>query len=192
VGEAWERARDTTGPYDAHTAGCPYCLGAAEGLAALDTAARALRTDRPGGRTVADRVMRAVRAEGRLGRLLPLDDPDQGLRIAETAAAAVFRRAADTVPGVRAAGCRLLPDGEGSRRVDITMTLAVSLDAPLLQRAAAVRRMVARAARQYIGIAPGRIDVRIASVLETDAAPVSSAASASATSLPSHRDGGTP
>ncbi|MEV5779233.1 hypothetical protein AB0L49_50195 [Streptomyces antimycoticus] len=56
--------------------------------------------------------MRAVRAEVRLGRMLPLDDPTRELRIAETAAAKVLRRTADRVPGARAASCRLtLPRG---------------------------------------------------------------------------------
>jgi hypothetical protein len=109
--------------------------------------------------------MRAVRAEGRLGRPLPLDDADRGLLITRTAAAAVFRRAADSVPGVRAAGCRLVSDTGGGRRVDIAMSLAVTLDAPLPERAAAVRRAVARAARLRAGIAPGRIDMRIVAVL---------------------------
>ncbi|WP_329458031.1 hypothetical protein [Streptomyces sp. NBC_01497] len=178
VGEVWERARDSTGPPDTHAAGCPYCRRTVAELAALDTAVQALRAARPGGTTVADRVMRAVRAEGRLGRLLPLDDPGRDLRIAETAAAAVLRRAADGVPGVRAASCRLVPGADGARQVDIAMTLAVALDAPLPARAARARRAVASAARQHIGIVPGRIDLRIVSVLEPVELP--------ATAVPAH------
>ncbi|MCF3961117.1 hypothetical protein [Streptomyces fuscigenes] len=165
VREVWERARDGGARPDTHAAGCPYCRQAVADLTALDTAVRALRSDRPSGHGVAERVMRAVRAEGRFGRLLPLDGADLSLRIAETAAAAVLRRAADGVPGVRAAGCRLLPRADGPR-TDIALTLAASLDAPLTERADEVRRVVARTARRTIGFTPGRVDVRIVSVLE--------------------------
>ncbi|MGQ4514318.1 hypothetical protein [Streptomyces sp. DW26H14] len=168
LGEAWEQARDVAGPPDAHTAGCPYCWQAVARLAALDAAVLALRKERPADGTVAEHVMRAVRAEGRLGRPLPLDDQDRGLRVTRSAAAAVFRRAADSVPGVRAAGCRLVPDTGGGRRVDIVMTLAVALDTPLPERAAAVRGAVVDAARRRVGIAPGRIDMRIVAVLGRD------------------------
>ena len=165
VSRVWEQARDSAGRTDPHTAACPYCRQAVEGLAALDTAIRSLRAERPSGQTVADRVMRAVRAEVRLGRLLPLDDPARELRIAETAAAKVLRRAADSIPGVRAASCRLTPDDDGTE-VAIAMTLAVTLDEPLPDRATQVRRAVAYAARQRLGLAARSIDLRIVSVLE--------------------------
>ncbi|MFB7114704.1 hypothetical protein [Streptomyces sp. NPDC056291] len=77
--------------------------------------------------------MNIVRAEVRRGRLLPLADPDRELRIAESAAAKVLRHAAGTVPGARAATCRLVPVGEGID-VRVTMTLAAALDRPLPDR----------------------------------------------------------
>ncbi|MGW7618057.1 Asp23/Gls24 family envelope stress response protein [Streptomyces antimycoticus] len=141
--------------------GCAFCRQAVEGLIALDSTTRTLWAERPSARTVADGVMRAVRAEVRLGRMLPLDDPTRELRIAETAAARVLRRAADRVPGVRAASCRLTPD-EGSTKV----TLAVTLDHPLPDRATEVRRAVAHAAGHELGLAVSTIDLRIVSVLE--------------------------
>ncbi|MFE7125142.1 hypothetical protein [Streptomyces sp. NPDC057617] len=164
VSHVWAQARAGTGQDDPHTAGCAYCREAVEGLTALDSATRALRAERPAAHTVADRVLRAVRAELRLGRLLPLDDPAGELRIAETAAAKVLRRAADRVPGVRAASCRLTPDGDTD--VTITMTLATTLDRPLPLRATEVRRAVAYAARQQLGLAVSGIDLKIVSVLE--------------------------
>ncbi|MBP8535106.1 hypothetical protein [Streptomyces sp. MK37H] len=165
VSHVWKQARAAGDQPDPHLDGCAFCRQAVEGLAALDSTTRTLRAERPSARTVADRVMRAVRAEVRLGRMLPLDDPTRELRIAETAAAKVLRRAADRAPGVRAASCRLIPD-EGSTRVTIAMTLAVTLDQPLPGRATEVRRAVAHAAGHELGLAVSTIDLRIASVLE--------------------------
>jgi hypothetical protein len=166
VSDAWEQARDPAAPPDGHTAVCPYCQEAVHGLRELDAAARALKAERPSGRTVAERVMRAVRNEARLGRLLPLDDAAGDLRIAETAAAKVLRRVADGIPGVRAASCRLTAAAAGVE-VAVEMTLAVSLDAPMPGRADDVRRAVHRAARRQLGIATSRVDLTVVSVLES-------------------------
>jgi hypothetical protein len=164
ISHAWEQAR-TPHHLDPHTANCPYCRQAGEGLAALDRSTRILRADRPNARTVAERVIRAVRAERRLGRMLPLDDPARDMRIAEIPTAKILRRAADRVPGIRAASCRLTPDDTGTT-VAITMTLAATLDEPLPGRAAQVRRAVLHAARQQLGLAVSSIDLTIANVLE--------------------------
>ncbi|MGW7486280.1 hypothetical protein [Streptomyces sp. NPDC054786] len=165
VSHVWEQARAGSQQPDAHTADCTYCRQATEGLTALDATTRTLRAERPSARTVADRVVRAVRAEARLGRMLPLDDPAHELRIAETTVAKILRRAADRIPGVRAASCRLTPDDAGTT-VTITMTLAVTLDQPLPSRAAQVRQAVADASAHEIGLAVSSIDLRIVSELE--------------------------
>jgi hypothetical protein len=163
---AWEQARDSGATADPHATNCPHCQQAAEGLAALDRATRALRAkDRPHSRSLADRVMKAVRAEVRLGAMLPLDDPAQDLRIAERAAAKVLRRAADSVPGARAASCRLVPTEDGTA-VHAFMTLATTLDQPLPDRAAQVRRAVLHAADHELGLAIAGVDLRIDLVLE--------------------------
>lgn len=162
VTHVWERAR--SGRADPHMTDCPHCREAVEGLTALDRTTRTLRAERPSARTVAERVVRAVRAEARLGQMLPLDDPARDLRIAETAAAKVLRRAADRVPGVRAASCRLTPDGAGVT-VTVAMSLAMTLDRPLPARAAEVRRAVASAARHELGLAVDGIDLDVATVL---------------------------
>lgn len=110
LGHVWEQARDRAGAADPHYSRCPQCREAIEGLTALDRAARALRAEeQPDSRSLANRVINAVRAEVRLGTMLLLDDPQGDLRIAESAAAKVLRRAADTVAGARAASCRLIP-----------------------------------------------------------------------------------
>lgn len=165
VSDAWEQGRAPTGQADPHTAGCAFCREAAEGLTALDSTTRTLSAERPSAHAVADRVVRAVRAEVRLGAMLPLDDPARELRIAETAAAKILRRAADRTPGVRAASCRLTTD-EGSTKVTIAMTLALTLDQPLPDRATQVRRAVAYAARQELGLAVSSINLKIVSVLK--------------------------
>lgn len=165
VAEVWEQAGGTTVRDDPHTAGCPYCKEAVEGLATLDAATRTLRTQNPSARAVAERVVNAVRAERRMGRLLPLDDAGEDMRIAESAAAKVLRHAADRVPGVRAASCRLTSQDQHTAPVTLAMTLAATLDEPLPGRAAHVRRAVAHAARHELGLAVSGIDLTIVSVL---------------------------
>lgn len=56
-------------------------------------------------------------------------------------AAKVLWRAADAVPGARAAACRFAPQGEGTG-VRATMTLAATADRPLPETVHAVRRSV--------------------------------------------------
>ncbi|MFD8813413.1 hypothetical protein ACFV23_18450 [Streptomyces sp. NPDC059627] len=166
LSRVWEQARDETSAADPHTVSCPHCREAAEGLAAVNAATGALRAlDPPGRHTLADRVMNAVRAEVRLGRLLPLADPDRDLRIAESAAAKVLRQAADTVPGARAATCRLTSAGEGTD-VRVTMTLAATLDRPLPERVHQVRRSVLHSAGEDLGLAVTAVDIAVVDVLE--------------------------
>ncbi|MFI6019411.1 hypothetical protein ACIBCP_17535 [Streptomyces sp. NPDC051287] len=166
LSQVWEQARDDASAADPHLRTCPHCREAVEGLAAVDAATRALRaTDPPGLRALADRVMAAVRAEARLGRLLRLTDPDRDLRIAESAAAKILRRAADTVPGTRAAACRLAPAGAGLD-VLVTMTVAAALGRPLPETAHRVREAVLRSAAQDLGLAVAAVDIDVVDVLE--------------------------
>lgn len=166
LSQVWEQALDATSAADPHTRSCPDCREAVEGLATLNAATRALRAkDPPGLQALTDRVMSVVRSEIRLGRLLPLADPDLDLRIAESAAAKVLRRAADTVPGARAATCRLVPEGGGTG-VQVAMTLAVTLDRPLPDRVRKVRRSVIHAAGQTLGLAVTAVDIIVVDVRE--------------------------
>ncbi|MER5972963.1 hypothetical protein ABT112_25065 [Streptomyces sp. NPDC002055] len=120
---------------------------------------------RPSGHTLAERVMQAVRAEIRLGRMLPLGETEEDLRIAGTAAARVLRRAADSVPGARAVSCRLTPDRD-TAGIKVTLTLAAALDRPLPERARHVRAAVLHAAHRTLGLQVGRLDLKIVDTLE--------------------------
>ncbi|MFC9280653.1 hypothetical protein [Streptomyces collinus] len=166
LSRVWEQARDAPPAADPHPASCPHCREAVDGLATADAATRALRDkDPPGLRALVDRVMDVVGAEARFGRLLPLADPDRDLRIAESTAAKVLRQAADTVPGARAATCRLVPEGNGTD-VRVTMTLAAALDRPLPERVHQVRRSVLHSAGQDLGLTVTAVDITVADVLE--------------------------
>jgi len=171
LSRVWEQAWDAPPAADLHPVSCPHCREAVEGLATVNAAARALRDeDPPGLHALADRVMDVVRAEARFGRLLPLADPDWDLRIAESAAAKVLRQAADTVPGSRAATCRLIPEGNGTD-VRVTMTLAAALDRPLPERVHQVRRSVLHSAGQDLGLTVTAVDITVADVLEPGPTP---------------------
>ncbi|MEV6024743.1 hypothetical protein [Streptomyces sp. NPDC052036] len=165
LSQVWEQAEDATQAADPHTMSCPLCREAVEGLATLNAATRALRAkDPPGLQVLMDRVMSIVRAEVRLGRLLPLADTVLDLRIAESAAAKVLRQAADSVPGTRAVSCRLVP--AGGIGVQVTMTLAAALDRPLPDRVDQVRRAIINAAEQALGLAVTAVDIIVVDVLE--------------------------
>jgi hypothetical protein len=166
LSRVWEQAQDEAPAADPHRVSCPHCREAAEGLATVNAAARALRAeDPPGLHALADRVMNAVRTEVRLGRLLPMADPDRDLRITESAAAKVLRQAADTVPGARAATCRLTSAGEGTD-IRVAMTLAATLDRPLPERVHQVRRAILHSAGQDLGLAVAAVDIAVVDVLE--------------------------
>ncbi|MFD4974817.1 hypothetical protein [Streptomyces sp. NPDC058424] len=163
LSQAWEQAQDATPTADPHTTSCPQCREAVEGLARLNAATRALRAkDPPGLQALTDRVMSIVRAEVRLGRLLPLADTMLDLLIAESAAAKALRHAADTVPGARAVSCRLVP--AGGTGVQVTMTLAAALDRPLPDRVNQVRRSIINAAVQALGMDVTAVDIVVVDV----------------------------
>ncbi|MFD9271649.1 hypothetical protein ACFWB1_38295 [Streptomyces goshikiensis] len=166
LSRVWEQTQDAAPAADPHMASCPHCGEAAEGLATVNEASRALRAqDLPGLQALAERVMDLVRAETRLGRLLPLADPDRDLRLAENAAAKVLRRAADTVDGTRVATCRLTPSDDGAD-VRVTMTLDAALDHPLPDRVQQVRRSVLLSAVQDLGLAVTAVDIAVVDVLQ--------------------------
>ncbi|CAM5623014.1 hypothetical protein [Streptomyces avidinii] len=172
LGHAWQQARGAAGASDEHSSRCPHCREAVEGLTALDRATRALRAEeRPDGHSLATRVINAVRSEVRLGTMLLLDDPDHDLRIAESAAAKVLRRAADTVPGIRAASCRVAA-AKGAHAVHVVViTVAATLDQPLRGRAEAVRQAVLHSAEHLLGLAVTSVDVEVNAVLGRSRVP---------------------
>ncbi|MFE2554155.1 hypothetical protein ACFXGI_37445 [Streptomyces sp. NPDC059355] len=167
LGRVWEQARGRARAADPHYSRCPQCREAIEGLIALERASRALRAEQqPDSHRLANRVINAVRAEVRLGRILLLDDPQGDLRIAESAAAIVLRRAADTVAGARVASCRLSPNPAAPTVHAVTITVSATLDRPLREVAAAVRRAVLFTAEHVLGLAVATVDVMVNAVLE--------------------------
>lgn len=174
LSQVWDQALQPSPAPDPHTMTCPFCREAAASLATLKAATRALKGRAPAHlQALADRVMTIVSAEGRLGRLLPLADPDRDLRIAESAAAKVLRQAADSVPGVKAAACRLTPadDVDGTKRVAVTLTVVAGLDRPLPHRIDEVRRSVLHAAEHTIGLQVTTVDITVADLLESAPSP---------------------
>ncbi|MFB6477388.1 hypothetical protein ACFCXF_02865 [Streptomyces virginiae] len=166
LGRAWQQARGAAGTWDPHSSRCAHCREAIEGLTALDRATRALRAEeQPDGHSLATRVINAVRSEVRLGTMLLLDDPDHDLRMAESAAAKVLRRAADTVPGIRAASCRVAAAKDELAVHVVVITVAATLDQPLRGRAEAVRQAVFHAAEHVLGLAVTTVDVEVSAVL---------------------------
>lgn len=132
----------------------------------MDRATRALRAEeQPDGHSLATRVIKAVRSEVRLGTLLLLDDLNHDLRIAESATAKVLRRAADTVPGIRAASCRVAAAKDDHAVHAVVITVAATLDQPLRGRAETVRQAVLHAAEHVLGLAVTTVDVEVSAVL---------------------------
>ncbi|MEU7055470.1 nucleopolyhedrovirus P10 family protein [Streptomyces sp. NPDC046197] len=131
--------------------------------------------------TTADGWTRTVRHQLALGRLLPLGGPRDAAWIAESAANAVLRRAAQEVRGVRLGALRISPgDPEethepavpappsalspGSLRV--SAEFAATADEPLPATAARLRGTLAAAAAQGLGLTVGDIDLRVTALLD--------------------------
>lgn len=161
--QVWQHAH-TAGPPDPHTTRCPYCQQALQSLATLEEATAALRTQQAGGHHLVSTIMRAVRTEMHLGRILPLDDPALDLRVAENTAAKLLRQAADHVPGATAASCRLTPSGDGTA-IHVSLTLAAEPHLPLHPLASQVRERVLQAAEHELGLRVLRVDIHIADLL---------------------------
>ncbi|MER7763505.1 Asp23/Gls24 family envelope stress response protein [Streptomyces sp. NPDC097619] len=174
---AGEGARPETGrpggSVDPHARDCPYCAAALADLARLRAAALAA-VPVPGGEPdpalVTARVMEAVRSELRPGRTLPLGGAE-GCWIHEAVAARSLRAAAEEVPGVRAGSCRVDPPagrggaaGRGPVGVRLEVTVEYGRDLP--QVCGAVRRAVAGAADQRLGLSVAGLDVAVVDLHE--------------------------
>ncbi|GHE10111.1 nucleopolyhedrovirus P10 family protein [Streptomyces alanosinicus] len=136
----------------------------------------------------ADRWTESVRRQVGLGRLLPLGGPRDGAWIAEGAAAAELARAAAIgVPGVRLGALRLslaaaeeayeplvpappsaLPPGALRLTADFVATAAE----PLPTVASRLRRTLATAATQLLGLVVSEVDLRVTDLLDTAEPPV--------------------
>ncbi|MGW3159940.1 Asp23/Gls24 family envelope stress response protein [Streptomyces sp. NPDC001089] len=128
---------------------------------AMDTATWLLRNRNPlSTQRLIEGVTTLVREEARLRPWLLLDDRTDTLRITERAASVALRHAADAVPGVTAASCRLAR-AEQSAGMHVSMTLSAGLDRPLPETAGLVRRSVADASGRALGIAVTSVDITV-------------------------------
>jgi len=159
------------GRTDEHSRTCPHCATAQRSLTALMAATQALIEDDPAEPppNLLDRIMQAVRAEGRRGAALPLLPPDDEQAVAgpvdisPQAVAAVVRYATDTVAGVRARSCRVAVDPEDPRALRIELTVALRYGAgQAADLVAAVRSRVAAALEGQVGVRTSVLDLQIA------------------------------
>ncbi|MFD9590105.1 Asp23/Gls24 family envelope stress response protein [Streptomyces sp. NPDC059980] len=169
LGEVWEIAEDPTRA-DAHGEGCPHCGRALDEWTRLESLVGGLRDETD---TVASydatpltrRVMDVVRVELRPGRPLPLGDPAEDLWIMEAVAARTLRTAGETVAGVRAGSCRIVPRTPsapgGSAGVDVRLDIVAPVDAALEHLAERVRERVLDVARGRLGMDVTAVDIRI-------------------------------
>jgi hypothetical protein len=140
--------------------------------------------------TTPDAVLRRVRGALGLGRLLALGGPADGAWLSESAAAAVLRRAAASVPGAALNDVRLsLVDPEAAEAPTVPTPPAAMWPGPLRLEAgvsvwdlteplpaltAALRSALLDAAAEALGLTVTVVDLRVDTLL--DAAPESPAA----------------
>ncbi|MGW5544258.1 nucleopolyhedrovirus P10 family protein, partial [Streptomyces sp. NPDC003998] len=130
----------------------------------------------------AERWTQVVRRQIGLGRLLPLGGPGDGAWLAEGAAAAVLERAAaEGMPGVRLGALRLaladpaqvqepvvpappsaLPPGP----LRLTADFAATAAEPLPAVASGLRRTLAAAATERLGLVVTEVDLRVTGLLD--------------------------
>ena len=110
--------------------------------------------------------MDVIRARIHPAPRIPLPGPaDMRLDISERAAAIVLRAAGDTVDGVRARSCRLIPAAhDRSTSTGLQLTISLRYGLPALAAARAVRAAVHAAARRQLGLTLGHIDIEVADI----------------------------
>ncbi|MFE7775183.1 Asp23/Gls24 family envelope stress response protein [Streptomyces sp. NPDC057445] len=163
VETVWERLDPVdTGVADAHELACEYCSAARESLVVLREATGELASEEAGPALgLTGRIMSAVRAEVRRHHMLALQSPEPGgLRISEQAVAAVLRRAADSVDGVRARHCRIAVT-ETDGVVEVEMSLAVAYRTFSAHAFDEVRERVRAAATARVGMTLTRLDLTV-------------------------------
>jgi hypothetical protein len=156
--DIWQRVEQSP---DEHEQTCPHCTAARQSLLVLRDATRQLAEEpvpQPVGLT--GRIMAAVRADIRRGRMLPL--PSTSGDISEQAVAVVLRFAADSVPGVRARRCTVRATDTGAVEIELSLALRYGGTAPAERMLAQVRERVADAAEAGIGLRVARCDLVLA------------------------------
>ncbi|MFI7411410.1 nucleopolyhedrovirus P10 family protein [Streptomyces sp. NPDC049627] len=137
----------------------------------------------------ADQWTQAVKRQLGLGRLLPLGGARDGAWIAEAAADAVLRRAAEDLRGVRLGALRVaLIDPEDAEEaavppppsalppgpLRVTADFAATAAEPLPATAQRLRALLTAAATERLGLTVAEVDLRVTALLDEDAerAPV--------------------
>ncbi|MDT0444822.1 hypothetical protein [Streptomyces johnsoniae] len=134
-----------------------------------------------------DSLLRAVRQQLSLGRLVPLGEPADRVWLAERAAVPVLREAAESVSGVSVVELRLALAGPATAAVPeaappsalppgplrIEARLAAGAVRPLHETAARVRAALAAAADDRIGLVVTAVDVAVVDLLPAPAGPPS-------------------
>ncbi len=184
---------------DEHERDCEHCTRAREQLQRLmgvadqareEEASEASERPRPG---LTAQIMDLARTEIRRGRLLPLERTDPGvtvsgeptgsigsagsfeggLAISDIAVMAVVRRAADTVPGVRARRCQITSNGAadettGGGAVDtatvtlsVELQVAVALGTSIPALTERLRTVITDAVDEHVGVGVDRIDITV-------------------------------
>ncbi|MFJ2259242.1 Asp23/Gls24 family envelope stress response protein [Streptomyces sp. NPDC087844] len=174
VWDDWEQQTD-----DPHRQTCPHCRQAVLDLDELESAVRGLRDETADNyaseaTTLTRRVMEVVRLELRPGRPLPLGEPDEDLWIMEAVAARALRAAAETVSGVRAGSCRLIPlslstSDTADGPVEVRLAIHAPAGVQLPELAEEVRGRVREAADRELGVAVATVDVHVTDLIDTAA-----------------------
>ncbi len=155
------------GAPDEHVRACAHCQAALTEIRPLLTATGELAAEPVSPPDdLSGRVMAVIRARVHPAARIPLPGP-AGMRldISERAAAVVLRAAGDTVYGVRARSCRLVPaahDRNTSAGLQLTISLRYGVRAHAAARA--VRGAVHAAARRQLGLTLGHIDIEVADI----------------------------
>ena len=129
----------------------------------------------------ADAWTRAVRHQLRLGRLLPLGDRRDGAWVAERAAEAVLRGAAERVRGVRLGALRIALADPGDTQepavppppgalppgpLRITAGFAAVATEPLPEAASRLRTALATASAERLGLVVAEVDLQVTVLLD--------------------------
>lgn len=176
LADVWRQWEE--GPEDPHARTCPHCSTTLRELDQLKDVVRQAQAEEPpeaDADALVDRVMDVVRLELRPGRTLPLGTPEEDHWIVEAAAAKIFRAAADSLPGVHAGSCRVVPYDPGAAAaqrtrgpVTVCIEVVIPMTADLQQAAEQVRERVLTTADIALGMEVGSVDVRVTDIYDAE------------------------
>ncbi|MCJ1715941.1 hypothetical protein [Curtobacterium sp. VKM Ac-2922] len=120
-----------------------------------------------------DGVLASIRTTAHAGRDIPVPDPDPAaqLVVTEGALRGLVRELGDAVPGVLVRRTRFTGDlATPGAEIDVEVTIAAAADAPLRERAEALRVVVAAALDVHAPFTVRALTVRVADVLDPGSA----------------------